>query len=405
MSEQLSRSHTRIIGFADAELDFQLLRQLGSATFGGASIGESLWAASRIRDSGLESWPDAFASLGNSQQRDAEQRAAAGHPVSAYDVYLMASNSYRAAEYFAPVEGARHRQLGLLSRDAFRAAMALSGWSFEPLEITVDGQQLAGYWFAPPQPRNGRVVLATSGFDGTLEETYLQLGVAALQRGWQVLLVSGHGQMDTLRLNPHTYFVPDTERWISPWLDVAVSQRGVDESRLALVGISFGGYFVLRAASVDDRISAVIPNSPVVDLRAYMTSFVGFDPEVALTAEDDFGLADIDAMPDEEVSPTQKEMSRSLIRRFGQPTFRGTFTYLREFQVDSSRIRRPALAMVGEGEGPEPLSQFERFASTAGGPVTRRVFTAEEGADSHCQVGNLRLSNAVMFDWLEETFS
>jgi predicted alpha/beta-fold hydrolase len=88
-----------------------------------------------------------------------------------------------------------------------------------------------------------------SGFDGTLEETYLQVGVAGLQRGWQVVLISGHGQMDTLRLNPQTHFVPDTERWICPWLDVAANRAGIENSRLALLGISLGGYFVLRCHS------------------------------------------------------------------------------------------------------------------------------------------------------------
>ena len=53
------------------------------------------------------------------------------------------------------------------------------------------------------------MLLAVSGFDGTLEETYLQVGVAGLQRGWQVVLMSGHGQ-NTLRLNPQTHFVPNT---------------------------------------------------------------------------------------------------------------------------------------------------------------------------------------------------
>jgi pimeloyl-ACP methyl ester carboxylesterase len=246
------------------------------------------------------------------------------------------------------------------------------------------------------------VLLAVSGFDGTLEEAYLQVGVAGLQRGRQVVLISGHGQMDTLRLNPQTHFVPDTERWICPWVDMAVNRAGVEHSRLALLGISFGGYFVLRATAVDDRVAAVVANSPIVDLRAYMTSFVGFDPEEMLTADEDFSIADIDTIPDEEMPPTQKEMARSLIRRFGRPSFRRTFTYLCQFHVDAGQTRCPALAMVGEGEGREPLQQFERFASAAAGPVTKRIFTADEGADSHGQVVNLSLSNAVMFDWLEK---
>jgi len=49
--------------------------------------------------------------------------------------------------------------------------MQLSDWSFEPLEIAVDDQRLSGYWLASQQPRDGRVLLAVSGLDGTLEET------------------------------------------------------------------------------------------------------------------------------------------------------------------------------------------------------------------------------------------
>ena len=58
--------------------------------------------------------------------------------------------------------------------------------------------------------------------------------------------------------------------------------------------------------------------------------------------------------------------------------------------------------MAGEGEGPETAAQFERYCREVKDAVTRRMFTAEEGADMHCQVGNLSLSNAVVYDWLSE---
>jgi len=35
-------------------------------------------------------------------------------------------------------------------------------------------------------------------------------------------------------------------------------------------------------------------------------------------------------------------------------------------------------------------------------PVTRLACEVGEGADMHCQVGNLSLSNAVVYDWLDE---
>ena len=58
--------------------------------------------------------------------------------------------------------------------------------------------------------------------------------------------------------------------------------------------------------------------------------------------------------------------------------------------------------MVGTGEGAEALEQFEIYCARVSGPVTRRVFDVAEGADMHCQVGNLPLSCAIVYDWLEE---
>jgi hypothetical protein len=60
---------------------------------------------------------------------------------------------------------------------------------------------------------------------------------------------------------------------------------------------------------------------------------------------------------------------------------------------------------VGEGEGLAAMNLFENFTRGVGDPVTRRIFTTAEGADSHCQLGNLPLSNALIYDWLDEVLA
>lgn len=409
MAETTLRSTTRVAGFEDPELDFQLLRQLGSVPYGGASVGECLAVAAQIRERGASAWTEAFAGLAECQRADAEQYDSSGHGVSARDRYLHAANSFRAAEYFASFGTERHIELGRASRSAFLAAMHRDPVQLTEMWLPWRGQLLPGYLLVPPGVSEpGPTLMATSGFDGTLEETYFQIGVAALQRGWRVLLICGPGQMDTARTEPDTHFVPDTESWVSAWIDLAAKIPQVDADLLALVGISFGGYFASRAAAYEPRIRVLVANSPIVDLRAYMTSFVagmGGDPEEVLTPEEDFSLADIDEIPDDEMPHQIKEMSRSLIRRFGQSTFLGTFSYLRNFIVDPVTITCPALALVGTGEGGEPIRQFHAFGQRCSGPVTSRMFTAAEGADTHCQLGNLSLSNAVTLDWLENAFS
>jgi len=402
MSEHVTRSATRVAGFSDGELDFQLMRQLGATSYGGASVGETLALVPAI--SGPVEWVDRFAELAERQRVDGAGRARRGHAVSARDSLLRAANSFRAAAYFARFGEDRQRALSAASRDAFLAAMEHVDHRFEDVGYELEGRRMPAYWLAPAGADGpGPTLLAMSGFDGTLEEIYFEVGLAGLQRGWRVLLLAGPGQMDTARDHPDLHFVPDTERWVSAAVDAALARPDVDPERLALLGISFGGYFASRAAAHEGRIRALVANSPVVDLRAYMVSFSGFDPDT-LPPEDDFGVADLPDIPDEVMPATIKEMSRMLILRFGQPTFKQTFDYLRGFAIeDLSAIRCPALAMVGEGEGGEPGAQARRFAEGVSGPVTTVAFTAAQGADMHCQMGNLAMSNAVAYDWLDET--
>jgi pimeloyl-ACP methyl ester carboxylesterase len=401
---ELTRSATRVTGFADGELDFQLMRQLGSAAYGGASVGETLALVPSI--TGPPQWVDHFAALAERLQADGAERARRGHVVSARDSLLRAANAFRAAAYFAQFGEERQRQLNIASREAFLAAMEHVDHQFEDVGYDLDGRRMPAYWIAPSgTAAPGPTLVAMSGFDGTLEELYFEVGLAGLQRGWRVLLLAGPGQMDTSRDHPDLAFVPDTERWVSPALDALLARPEVDPDRVALMGISFGGYFAARAAAHDPRVRALVANSPIVDLRAYLVSFAGGDPE-ELPVEDDFGVADLPSIPDEELPQPIKELSRMLILRFGQPTFRATFHRLRDFVIeDLSAIACPSLALVGEGEGGEPAAQAQRFCAGVSGPVTTYGFSAADGADMHCQMGNLAFSNAVAFDWLDELFA
>lgn len=402
----LARSGIRVQGFTDAEMDFQLIRQIGAAAYGGASIGECLAIVQQMTDPSPAQWREAFGQLANEQVADGHRREQKGHRVSARERYLAASNSFRAAEYYTPFADPHHRTLGLASRNAFLRSMALQDHHCEEIWFPFAGVTLPAYFMKPThQTEPNKTIMIISGFDGTMEESYLQGGRAALDRGYNVFLFAGPGQMDTMRFHPQLTFRPDYERVTGAALDVLLQRPEVHAARVGLLGISYGGYFCLRAAAFDDRIRAVIANSPIVDLHAYMTAFVGFDP-AELPAEDDFDLAMLEHIPTDIMTEQQKEMSASLITRFGQRTFKETYAFLRSFRVveQLGLIRCPALALVGAGEGPNPLAQSEQFCQEVAGPVDSYIFTAAEGADSHCQLGNLSLAAAVTLDWLDEVF-
>ncbi len=410
-TEKLERGSTRVAGFADAEMDFQLMRQLGTARYGGAAVGECLALARRIQSGVPATWVAEFSAAAARQEADAHARARRGHHISARDQYLVACNSWRAAEYYSSVQSPEHARLGRKSRECFLAAAGGQGGAGGVEEITLPfgTTPLPAYYVRSDNARGrrGKTLLLISGYDGTLEETWLAYGRAALERGYHLLLFTGPGQMDTLRFHPGLAFIPEYEQVGRLALDHVLARRETDPRHVALMGISFGGHFATRIAAHEPRVRALIANSPIIDLHAYMASFVGFDP--ALMPDDkDVRLADIDHIPDTALPLQTREMMRNLIVRMGQSSFKRTYQRLREFRVDAAglrRIRCPALALVGTGEGAEPLAQAERFLAGVGGPATRHVFTAEEGADGHCQTGNLAYSAAVAMDWLDEQFA
>jgi pimeloyl-ACP methyl ester carboxylesterase len=405
---RVERIGTRIIGFRNPEMDFQLMRSLGAGSFRGGEPGEIFAARGAVQDDPC-AWPPAFAALGDRVRAAAAAAAQHDYRVTARDHFLRAAMYYRSAEYFADPFGADGPRWGRASRECFIAATKLMAERVEAVEIAFEGSMLPGYFMTPPGgaagtdgARDGRTVLVLTGFDGTGEELYFQAAKAGLERGFNVLVGEGPGQVGCLRVHPTLTFRPDYEKPIAAMIDYALSRPEVAAERLAVYGISFGGYFVIRAGIHDRRIRALVVNSPIVDLQAYIRGFADMDPANPPPVT----LADVDNIPDAEFPRELKLSFKSACRRFGVDSFAGWLNRLADFTVGDglANIRCPTLAMAGAGEGGETAEQLERYCSAVSGPVTRRLFMAEEGADMHCQVGNLTLSNAVVYDWLSEVF-
>jgi len=89
------------------------------------------------------------------------------------------------------------------------------------------------------------------------------IGPETIRRGYNFLTVDIPGQ--GLLPAEGQFFRPDTEVPLRKVVDYALSRQEVDPERLAMYGISGGGYYVPRAAAFDKRIRAIILNSAVVD--------------------------------------------------------------------------------------------------------------------------------------------
>ncbi|MCK9910570.1 alpha/beta fold hydrolase, partial [Microbacteriaceae bacterium K1510] len=102
-------------------------------------------------------------------------------------------------------------------------------------------------------------LLINGGFDSTGEELYLQVVASALQRGYNCLTFEGPGQGAVIR-EQHIPFRHDWEKVVTPMVDYLESRPEVDPKRIALMGISLGGYLAPRAAAFEHRLAACIAN-------------------------------------------------------------------------------------------------------------------------------------------------
>ena len=398
------RSAVRVEGFRDDEFNYQLIRAIGLADYGGSTVGECLAVVAGITDGSPTSWTRAFERLAQRVEEDGRACLAAGRRVSGRDHLLRASTYYRTAEYYAGVASGGADAAGARSQACFSDAAAALDPPVERIDVPFDGGSLPGYFVRPTAgvaaegPRS--TVIAVGGFDSSAEELYFQLGAPGAERGWNVVVFDGPGQLGCMRTNPGMTFRPDYEVPLSAVLDTVAAMPDVDGDRMALVGQSFGSYFAARSAAIDLRVGALVANPPVVDMGRYMEAWVGSDIYRMIG---DIRPEDVAGVP-EDLMPRQMQWGiEAICTRFGVPSFHAWRDAMASYHLGdlTSSISCPVLALVGEREGAEPRAQFDALVAGVTGPVTSRVFRPADGASAHCQSDNLRLSAQVTFDWLD----
>lgn len=262
------------IVFQDPTFSSQLLRTIGATYYKRADIGECLSTAYRIKEGDFESWYTEWFKTAKRVHEYADDCLAANHKVSARDAYLRASNYYRAAEFLLiSPEDPRIQTTWGSSKECFSNAGKLFSPPIESIEIPYEGTTLPGHFYrlnentnndtATPLPRP--TLIAHGGFDSTLEELYTFAAAPALERGYNCLTFEGPGQGGVIRKQkiPFRY---NWEKVVTPVIDYALTRdRDIDPNKIALIGISMGGYLAARAAAFENRISACILYNGVYD--------------------------------------------------------------------------------------------------------------------------------------------
>ena len=397
----------------DAEFWYETLRMFGADEYGASSFGEVLAISQQIKAGDYDSWYDAWNAAGDRLAGEADGQLARGHKISARDNYLRAANNYRSSEFFLHATPKDPRVVRAYSRqiETYKAAAGLFDVPIEPVEIPYEATSLPGYFHRVDQSDQPRPLLIMhTGFDGSAEEMHWSGARAAVERGYNVLAFDGPGQSGPLHRDDLP-FRPDWEKVITPVVDYALKQKGVESSRIALLGTSMGGELAPRAAAFEPRLAACIANDGLYDF-AY--AFLGMIPleqqgSFVVGIREPPGPSPLDAIliGMAKASPVARWFFANGTWAFGATSPRELLRKVLDYNLRdgiAEKIRCPTLVCDAEDDlylGGQAGELFSHLTCKK----TLLRFTKAEGAGAHCQMGAGRVAFARIFDWLDETFA
>jgi len=389
--------------FKDPQYSFQALRALGYAVSGGADLGEVLKTAYAVKEGDDESWHREWLKTAQQREKAGEDFLARGRKISARQEFFKASNYYRTAEFFLHTDPGDPRILSTWRKsvDTFRKAAKLADHPVIPVEIPFEGTVLPGYLCLVDSSRARRPLLIVhSGFDGTAEEIYFEVAWFAVQRGFNVLLFEGPGQGGVIRVQKLP-FRHDWETVVKAVVDYALALKQVDPKRVALMGISFGGYLAPRAAAFEKRIMACIANGGVYDFHA--AANLKPEDEKALDSEEGAAKMDQEIYKRMKTDPSLRWLMANGMFTFHAKSPSDWLKMTRPYTMKdvAGKITCPTLIVDSEEDKDMPGQAKKLFAALRC-PKDYMLFTREEGAEEHCQMGAVILSNARILDWLED---
>lgn len=246
-----------------------------------------------------------------------------------------------------------------------------------------------------------KTILLHGGYDSFIEEFYLFCD-QFVQAGYNVLLFEGEGQGNTLRQGMK--FNEKWEQSITTVLDY------FDLDEVALVGVSWGGYFALRAAAYEKRVTHVV---------CFDICYDGLDVQFHLMKQPiRFIFQVLFHLKFASVVNllVHRKMNRDTLANWGISHgmyITGTkspYDFYKAIEKHTlkdllTNIDQKVLLLYGENDHYIPSWQFDHLQNNLPfADVTSRLFTKKEGGEQHCRVGNYNLAIDYIQSWLQKNF-
>ena len=310
-----------------------------------------------------------------------------------------------AAFYLGADDPRKHRFIDAMSRSFDEAH---SGLALTRHAVPYRGGELTAMrWEADPADRaqapvgTPTTLVMMNGFDGYAEEI---MGFAEYfpYRPFDIIAFDGPGQGHTALAG-----MPLESQWERP-TEAVLDYFGIENA--AALGVSFGGYLVMRAAAYCPRISHVIAFDMMyrlldgltlplpASIRPLAASIVErarpawlFDATMSVAAH---ANADLAWKLQQARHLTGQDKPSDVLRALGAYTM----------EPLAGMIRQPCLVMAGDADQYVPFERLDDVRRALRNAASLDVRAFHEATDpdmaQHCQIGDLDRAFAIMGDWL-----
>lgn len=243
----------------DEDWSIQTMRLLAQVAVGGADLFECARTAARIGETTTdgEVWYREWNKTAREVAEAGEKSLAAGNITTGRRELFRSCSYHRHSEFFLDSSDPRRAEAYTTGTTNFQKAAELTGGLIERIHVPYEGTTMDGYIVRPDNSGKKRAtVLFLGGADSWAEELYFLGGSEFPARDLNVVMVDTPGRGSSLRFK-QMYSRPDYEVPVAAVLDFLVQRPDVDEDRIGLAGVSFGGYYAPRAAAFEPRVKAV----------------------------------------------------------------------------------------------------------------------------------------------------
>ncbi|HSK22946.1 MAG TPA: alpha/beta fold hydrolase [Egicoccus sp.] len=287
-----------------------------------------------------EDWCAAWSARAEIHETLGREALAAGNTISAGEHLTRAAVCFHFGKFLFVNDLGQMREAGRRAVACRTDALPLLDPPGERVAVPYEGTHLYGNLRRPAGSDRPPVVVMCMGLDSTKEEMH-DYEQRFLRRGLATFAFDGPGQGEA---EHDLALCPEYERPVAAVIDHLETRDDLDTDRLALWGVSLGGYFAARAACFERRAKACVSLSGAYERK---TNFHGRPPLNIAAFLHRAKVDDIDAAA--EVS--------------ARMTLRG----------HAANITCPLYIVAGTEDRITPASEAEKLAAEAGGDVVLDV--------------------------------